>query len=113
MKVAIIMPLAEQRGGGELMLLHLMQQGRELGIEWLVIFLQDGPMVSQLQSLGVDTRVVQVGRLRQVDRFIRSVVQIASLVRREGAELILGWMGYGHLYGSVTALLSGLPSVWY
>ena len=52
MKVAIVMPLAEQRGGGELMLLHLMQQGQGAGIDWLVIFLEDGPMVKQVRDLG-------------------------------------------------------------
>ena len=37
-KIAIIMPLAEQRGGAELALLHLIEFGRGLGIDWLVVF---------------------------------------------------------------------------
>ncbi|MHC5718274.1 MAG: glycosyl transferase family 1, partial [Nostoc sp.] len=64
MKVIIVMPLAEQRGGGEMMLWDLVQQRRNAGVEWLVIFLEDGPMVEQVKSLGIDARVVESGRLR-------------------------------------------------
>ena len=65
MKVAVIMPLAEQRGGAELALLHLIQQGQGLGVAWLVVFLQDGPMVGRVRELGGDAQVVQAGRLRE------------------------------------------------
>lgn len=33
MKVVVVMPLAEQRGGGEMMFWDLMQQGRNARIE--------------------------------------------------------------------------------
>ena len=56
MRIAIIMPLAEQRGGGELMLLHLMQHGQGLGVEWLVVFLAEGPMVQEVRALGAAMR---------------------------------------------------------
>jgi glycosyltransferase involved in cell wall biosynthesis len=113
MKVIIVMPLGEQRGGGELMLSDLMQQGRDRGIEWLVIFLEDGLMVEQLKALGIDTRVVHSGRLREPHRFIAAVLKIASIARREGATLIVGWMWKANLYGSLAAVLAGLPSLWY
>ena len=113
MKVAIIMPLAEQRGGGELMLLHLMQQGQGAGVDWLVVFLEDGPMVGQVRELGVEARVVEAGRLREVPRFLAAVAAIARLVRREKVQLVVGWMNQGQLYGSPAAKLAGVPAVWY
>ena len=113
MKIAIIMPLAEQRGGGELMVLHLMQQGQKLGVEWLVIFLADGPMVQQVRALGAAAVVVDAGRLREVPRYLAAVRRIARLVRREKVDLIFGWMNQGHLYGSPAAKLAGVPAVWY
>ncbi len=113
MKIAIIMPLAEQRGGGELMVLHLMQQGQGLGVEWLVIFLADGPMVKQVRALGAAAVVVDAGRLREVPRFLAAVRRIARLVRREKVNLIFGWMNQGHLYGSPAARLAGIPAAWY
>ena len=113
MKIAIIMPLAEQRGGGELMVLHLMQQGQHLGVEWLVVFLADGPMVAQVRALGVSAVVVDAGRLREVPQYIAAVGQIARLVRREHVDLIFGWMNQGQLYGAPAARLAGIAAAWY
>lgn len=107
------MPLAEQRGGGELMLLHLMQQGRGAGVEWLVVFLEDGPMVGQVRELGVEAHVVEAGRLREVPRFLGAVAVVARFARREKVQLVVGWMNQGQLYGSPAARLAGVPSVWY
>ncbi len=113
MKIAIIMPLAEQRGGGELMVLHLMQQGQDLGVEWLVVFLSNGPMVQQVRALGVTAVVIDAGRLREVPRYLAAVQRIARLVRRENVDLLFGWMNQGHLYGSPAAKLAGIPAAWY
>lgn len=113
MKVLVIMPLAEQRGGGEMMLWDLLQQGRNAGVEWLVIFLQEGPMVEQVQSLGIDARVVKSGRLRHVHRFAAAVTKIATIARNERVDAIVSWMRICHLIGGLAALLAGLPSLWY
>lgn len=113
MKVLINMPLGEQRGGGEMMLLDLIRQGRNLGVEWLVIFLEDGPMVEDVRKLGVDTRVVVSGRLREVHRFIAAVIRIAAIARREKVDIIVNWMWITHILGGIAALLAGIPSVWY
>lgn len=113
MKVIIVMPLAEQRGGGEMMLWDLVQQGRNAGVEWLVIFLEDGPMVEQVKSLGIDARVVESGRLRQIHRFIGAVLRIAAIARRERADIIVNWMWITHISGGLAAMLAGLPAVWY
>lgn len=113
MKVVVIMPLAEQRGGGEMMFWDLMQQGRNADVEWLAIFLEDGPMVEQVRNLGINTRVVESGRLRQVHRFIATIFRIAAIARREGADMILNWMWITHITGGLAAMLAGLPALWY
>lgn len=113
MKVAVIMPLAELRGGGEMMLWDLMQHGRNQGIEWLTIFLENGPMVQDFQAIGIDARVVQSGRLRELHCFIAAVGKITSMVRQEQVNVIVGWMTKAHLYGGFAAILAGLPSLWY
>lgn len=107
------MPLAEQRGGGELMVLHLMQQGQNLGVEWLVVFLADGPMVAQVRALGVSAVVVDAGRLREAPRYMAAVGKIARLARRERVDLIFGWMNQGQLYGAPAARLVGIAAAWY
>ena len=113
MKIAIIMSLAEQRGGGELMLLHLIQHGRGAGVDWLVIFLEDGPMVEQVRALGAEVRVIVSGRLREIFRYAATVRCLAALMRREQVSLVLGWMNQGQLYGSPAARLAGVTAVWY
>ena len=113
MKIAIIMPLAEQRGGAELALTHLMQQGQKLEVEWLIIFLQGGPMVKQVQALGAEACVVEAGRLREPVRFSRAVREIVRIVRDEQITLILGWMGSAQLYGGLAAWLTRVPCAWF
>ncbi|MDB9466819.1 glycosyltransferase family 4 protein [Dolichospermum circinale] len=113
MKVMIIMPLAEQRGGGEMMFLDLMQQGRNTNVEWLAIFLEDGPMVEQVRNLGIDTRVVISGRLRQIHRFIATILRIAAIARQESVDAIVNWMWITHISGGLAAMLAGLPAIWY
>ena len=107
------MPLAEQRGGAELALLHLMQQGQDLGVEWLVVFLQAGPMVEQVRKMGAAAVIIEAGRLREPHRFGQAVLQIAGLARREHVQLIFGWMGISQLYGGLAARLAGVSAIWF
>ncbi|MBO3461305.1 glycosyltransferase family 4 protein [Aetokthonos hydrillicola Thurmond2011] len=113
MKILLVMPLAEKRGGGEMMLWDLLQQGRDPSIHWIVIFLEDGPMVEQVRGLGIDARVVKSGRLREIHRLILTVFRIASIARRESVDVIVNWMSITHIYGGLAAMLTKLPSVWY
>jgi glycosyltransferase involved in cell wall biosynthesis len=107
------MPLGEQRGGGEMMFWDLMQQGRNAGVEWLAIFLQDGPMVEQVRNLGIDTRVIESGRLRQIHRLIAAILHIAAIARQENVDAIVNWMWITHILGGLAAMLAGVPSAWY
>jgi glycosyltransferase involved in cell wall biosynthesis len=112
MKVAIIMPLGEQRGGGELALLDLILNGRNSNLKWLLIFQQEGSLVEQIRNLGVEVRVVPSGRLREPHKMIGSVFKIASIVKQEKVDVILSWMWKAHLYGCPAAILAGVPSLW-
>jgi hypothetical protein len=113
MKVAIIMPLGEQRGGGEKMLWDLILEGRNAGVKWLIILLEEGPLVEQIGTLGIDVRVVQSGRLRQPHLLISAVSKIVAIAQNEHVDIIFGWMWKAHLYGSLVAMLSKLPAMWY
>lgn len=113
LKALIVMSLAEQRGGAELALLHLLQAGRGMGVEWTVVFQEDGPMVAQTRALGVDARVIPAGRLRQPHRVIGSVLRIARILRRERFDLALAWMVKPQLYSGPAAWLAGKPAFWF
>ncbi len=113
MKIVVIMPLGEQRGGGELMLSDLMEHGQDLGIEWVVVFLQDGPMVAQVRGLGVEACLLPAGRLREPHHFLATIVKLARFARARNADAILSWMGQTHFYGGLSALAAGIPAIWY
>ena len=107
------MPLAEQRGGSEIMLRQLIEHSDPQTVQWLVIFLEPGPMVAQLQRLGAEVAVVDAGRLRQPHRHAAAVARIARLARRHRADVIVGWMVKSQLYAGPAAVLARLPAVWY
>jgi glycosyltransferase involved in cell wall biosynthesis len=111
--VVLVMPLAEQRGGAELALSHLLQHGRALGVRWHLVFFEDGPMVRQARDLNVDAEVIPSGRLRQPLRMWRCIRRIAAVARRVQAVAIFGWMPKAQLYGGPAAMLAGVPAVWF
>lgn len=113
MKALIVMPLGEIRGGSEMMLWHLLRYGRDSGMEWIVVFTEDGPMVEQVKSLGVETRLVPAGRLRNPLSFLDTARKIARIAYQKKAEVIIGWIATGQLYGGIAAQMARLPALWY
>jgi glycosyltransferase involved in cell wall biosynthesis len=107
------MPLGTALGGGEEMLRQLLVHGRGQDVEWIVVFLRDGPMVAEMRALGLDVRVVEAGRFRNVPARLRAIGKIARLAQAGGADLILGWMVAGQLTAGAAALLAGVPCVWF
>lgn len=111
MKVLVVMPLGDQRGGGELMLVHLLREGRGPNIQWKVVFLQDGPLVREVGRMGVETVFVEALRLRRVHTYVSATARITALAR--DADVVLSWMPKAHLYGGVAATIARRPAVWY
>lgn len=112
-RALVVMPLAEQRGGGELMLLHLIEHGRGLGVEWTVAFFSEGPMADAVRGWGVPVRIVPAGRLRQPHRMAGAILRLRQLIMELHAEVVVTWMGKAHLYGGAAAALARVPAVWY
>ena len=114
MKVAIVMPLAQQLGGAELALQHLLRANRRAPrVEYTLAFLEEGPMAEEAETLGYQVRVFAAGRLRQSQRYIQTVVALATWLRRERVQMTLSWMTKAHLYAAPAARLLGSPSVWW
>lgn len=108
------MPQAKRRGGCAVALRQLLEvSGRTPEISWRVILLEEGPLVADIAGLGVDTSVVPAGRVRHLYRFASTVLRVSSIVRRDGADALVSWMAKGQLYGGPSAVLAGVPSLWY
>jgi glycosyltransferase involved in cell wall biosynthesis len=112
-KIMVLMPLSSQRGGGELMFLDLIEHGRELNIDWLAVFMSDGPMVQTVRKWGVEAVVIDAGRLRQPHRVVMAIIKIRRLIRTRGVDVVINWIAKSHLYGGTAAMLAGVPAVWY
>lgn len=110
-KAIIVMPLGEERGGAEAALRHLISE-KPGHLECAVVFLEAGPMVDEMRDLGAAVHVLEAGRVRQVHRYGATVVRLARLLKRERADVAVGWMTKGHIYVGPAALLAGIPAVW-
>jgi glycosyltransferase involved in cell wall biosynthesis len=114
-RVLVVMPLAHQLGGGEMMFRHLLQHAPRDLVEWIVVFTQEGPMVAEARSLGYEVHVVPAGRMRELPRRVRASRAIARLAHERDVRLIFGWMVAAQLLSGVAALLTRprIPSAWY
>lgn len=112
MRALVVMPVAVQRGGAELMLLQLLEHGASHGLESTVVFLEDGPLVAWCHDRGVRAVVLPAGKVRQVARFAATVRRLTGLARGEDPQIMVAWMGKGHLYSAPAALVSGTRRVW-
>src|SRR5205823_687906 len=97
----------------ERLLMQLLEHAPHPREEWLVIFLEEGPMVRRAADMGVVTAVVRSGRLREAPRFPAAVGAIAGLARRHRADVLFGWMPKAQLYAGPAAVLAKLPALWY
>jgi glycosyltransferase involved in cell wall biosynthesis len=108
----VVMPLGAQRGGAETMLQQLLAHRARARIEPTVAFLEDGPLVEWSQRLPVPAHVIEAGRLRELGAYGRAVGALRRLARAVDAQLVLGWMPKGHLYGGPAAAMTGRPAAW-
>jgi glycosyltransferase involved in cell wall biosynthesis len=113
LRVLAVMPLATARGGAEMNFRQLLLHGRGQGVEWIVVFLRDGPMVAEMRALGLDVRVIDAGRFRNVATRVRAVRRIARLAKSRRVDLVFGWMVAGQLTAGTAALVAGVPCAWF
>jgi glycosyltransferase involved in cell wall biosynthesis len=114
MKVAIVMPLATQRGGAELLLEHFLRANRrDPQVMYVLAFLEEGAMAEEAKALGYRVRTFAAGRLRQPQRYIGTVLALAAWFRRERVRLVMSWMSKAHLYAAPAANLARVPAVWW
>jgi glycosyltransferase involved in cell wall biosynthesis len=95
-----------------MMLQQLLAHRATARIEPTVAFLEDGPLVEWSQRLPVAAQVIEAGRLRELRAYGRAVGGLGRLARVIDAQLVLGWMPKGHLYGGPAAAMTGRRAAW-
>lgn len=113
-RIGVVMPLAEQRGGAELALLHFLD-GLLPETKALVrlCFLEQGPMVDWARQRGYSATVVESGRLRQLSRWSGSVRSLYAWIVQNQIGVVLSWMAKAHLYAGPAAWLARTPALWW
>ena len=112
-RIAIVMPLAQQRGGSEMLLMHLLRANRHgPQIDYRLAFLEDGPLVAEAARLGYSARVFLAGQLREGVRYWATVRHLRQWFRQEKVNAVLSWMSKSHLYAGPAAW-GHIPAVWY
>jgi glycosyltransferase involved in cell wall biosynthesis len=106
------MPVATRRGGAEATLLDVLRHGQD-DARWLVAFLEDGPMVQEVESLEADVAVIGAGRLRDARRLLAATRRIGAIVRSWGPDVVLSWMSKAHLYAAPAATILKVPALWF
>ncbi len=115
MRLIVIAPWGERLGGAEAMLQAVLDGAQGCGHELELVFFHAGPWPTELAQAGYRVEVIPAGRLRQVNRWIVTVVRLARLLRRRRPDLILNWAAKTQLYGAPAAMLAGKKDrvVWW
>jgi glycosyltransferase involved in cell wall biosynthesis len=79
------------------------------------IFFEAGPFEREVAALGIETHVVDTGRLRHPTSFCRATAEITSTFRRWKPDLVLNWNAKAQIYGGSAALAAGIGDrvVWW
>lgn len=120
MTCVIVMPLATQRGGSEMLLMHLLRArvGTESNesaprVKYEIVFLENGPLVEKAKSMGYVVWVAPAGRLRSIFCVIRTILRLRRVLARGDIGAVLSWMPKAHLYVAPAAIMAGVPFLWW
>ena len=70
------------------------------------VFMEHGPLQSQVAALGVPTAAIDAGRLSSPLDVMRTVGALARIIRRRRPAVLLNWMAKTQIYGATAAALS-------
>lgn len=70
-------------------------------------------MVAETRAYGVETHLIEAGRIRQLGKRIGAVRRIAALARERQVSLVFGWMVSSQLLAGPAAWLADIPAAWY
>jgi len=114
-RVTFVTPLAERLGGTENMLWHILRHASSAELAPRVVCFQEGPLIDEVDALGIPTSVIQSGRLREARRGAAAVRRLTRLLRRDRPDIVLNWLPKAHLYAGPASVAAGIGRrvVWW
>ncbi len=115
MRILITVPWSERLGGAEAMLQTILDGAGESGHEIELVFTEEGPWPDELIEAGMRVEVIRAGRVRELHRWLATVIRLAVIFRRRRPGVILNWAAKTQVYGSPAAKLVGMSDkvVWW
>jgi len=113
LRLLVVMPSGQWRGGAEAALVHLAQARKVAGIEFTAAFIEGGDLPARIEEEGVAAPVFDAGRLRDPLQFARTTAWLRRLIAEYRPDAVLGWMTKAHLYGGLAARLAGVPALFF
>jgi glycosyltransferase involved in cell wall biosynthesis len=104
---------AAERGGLEVVLLTTLRCLDRTRFTPLVVLLDDGPLVRELEDAGATVKVVRSGRVRNLWRGAQAVATISRLIEGTGVNLVHTYSAKAHLYGGIAAARLGIPTLYH
>ncbi|HYL70952.1 MAG TPA: glycosyltransferase, partial [Candidatus Dormibacteraeota bacterium] len=106
MRLLITVPWGERLGGAEATLQMILDGAQAAGHDVHLVFLAGGPWPQELSAAGFTVTVLDAGRLRQVQRFARTVARLVKLLRAEEPDLVINWSAKTQLYGGLAGMIA-------
>lgn len=113
LSVTLVMPSASPTGGAEEAFCQLLKSNAARSMRWQLIFLENGPLVAQVEPFVARSLVVQCGRTREFWKWWKASTMIAAFAKEFQSDLILGWMTKGHVYGGLAARRAHIRAAWF
>jgi glycosyltransferase involved in cell wall biosynthesis len=99
-------------GGQEDILFNLALCLPQFGVRARVISLRDGPLVARLERAGVETSVIDAGRLRQPAHFVATARALRAVIARGEFDAVYANMPKAHLYLAWGGRREGVAMLW-
>lgn len=111
--VLLVVSRAEAPAPERELLRAVLGAGPGAGIEWIVAFASEGPLVGDVRATGVATRVVSTREPSDLIARGRAARDLETLARAEQVSLLFGWGAAGQLLAGPAAWLADIPCGWY
>jgi glycosyltransferase involved in cell wall biosynthesis len=76
-------------------------------------FLQEGPLVAEVESLGYSAKVFPTTRLANAGNYIATVTGLYKWMKQKKVSRVLSWMPKAHLYAGPAAHMIGARILWF
>jgi glycosyltransferase involved in cell wall biosynthesis len=114
-RILVTLPYPERLGGSEALLQTIIDGVPGSGHEMELVFTHDGSWPAELAASGFRVEVLEAGRVRELHRWLATVVRLARIFHRRKPDVILNWAAKSQIYAAPAAMLVGMSDrvVWW